>query len=187
MHYEDPEGGGFFMTSNDHERLPAREKPSYDGAEPAGNSVAAMNLVRIYELTGGDRHRQKAEGIFRAFSKTIERTPAALAAMLLALDFHLDRAKQVLIVTPDSLAQAEPFLAKFRRKFIPNRILTVVTENELPRQADIVPLLKHKRALQGKATAYVCEQKVCELPTVDPEVFAEQIMKVEFLPRSKGS
>ena len=37
--YEDPENGGFFMTSNDHEQLLAREKPNYDGAEPSGNSV----------------------------------------------------------------------------------------------------------------------------------------------------
>ena len=82
LHYEDPEKGGFFMTSNDHERLLVREKPNYDGAEPAGNSVAAMNLMRIYELTGDDRYRRKAESVFRAFSKTIARTPAALPEML---------------------------------------------------------------------------------------------------------
>ncbi|MCP5115160.1 MAG: thioredoxin domain-containing protein, partial [bacterium] len=39
-HYEDP-AGGFFLTSDDHEKLLAREKPAYDGAEPSGNSVAA--------------------------------------------------------------------------------------------------------------------------------------------------
>ena len=177
--YEDPEGGGFFMTSNDHERLLAREKPSYDGAEPAGNSIAAMNLVRLHELTGDDRYRQKAETTFRAFSKTIERSPAGLSEMLLALDFHLDRAKQILIVTPGSREQGRPFLAELRRRFVPNRILSVVAEDELPMHVDSVPLLKDKRALRGKTTAYVCEQRVCELPTSDPAVFATQIGKVE--------
>ena len=178
-HYEDSTGGGFFMTSNDHERLLAREKPGYDGAEPAGNSVAAMNLVRLHELTGDDRYRRKAESTFRAFSKTIERSPAALSEMLLALDFHLDRAKQILIVAPDSRAQAEPFLTELRQSFVPNRILGIVTEDELPRHVDSVPLLKDKRAIRGKTTAYVCEQQVCELPTSDPAVFAAQITKVE--------
>ena len=170
------------MTSNDHERLLAREKPNYDGAEPAGNSVAAMNLVRFHELTGDDRYRRKAESTFRAFSKTIERSPAALSEMLLALDFHLDRAKQILIVAPDSRAQAEPFLTELRRSFVPNRILSVVAQHELPSHVDNVPLLKDKRAIRGKTTAYVCEQQVCELPTSDPAVFAAQILKVEPLP-----
>ena len=181
-HYEDSSAGGFFMTSNDHERLLAREKPNYDGAEPAGNSVAAMNLVRFHELTGDDRYRRKAESTFRAFSKTIERSPAALSEMLLALDFHLDRAKQILIVAPDSRAQAEPFLIELRRSFVPNRILSVVAQHELPAHVDNVPLLKDKRAIRGKTTAYVCEQQVCDLPTSDPAVFAAQIIKVEPLP-----
>ena len=184
LHYEDPEKGGFFMTSNDHERLLVREKPNYDGAEPSGNSVAAMNLMRIHELTGDDRYRRKAESVFRAFSKTIARAPAALPEMLLALDFYLDRVKQVLIVTPNSRTQAEPFLAELRRRFVPNCILSVVTTSELPTHVDVVPLLRGKRVLKGKTTAYVCEQKACELPTVTPEVFAAQIMRVEPLPRN---
>ena len=176
--YEDSAAGGFFMTSNDHERLLAREKPSYDGAEPAGNSVAAMNLVRLHELTGDDRYRRKAESTFRAFSKTIERSPAALSEMLLALDFHLDRAKQILIVAPESRAEAEPFLTELRRRFVPNRILGIVAESELSKHVENVPLLKDKRAIRGKITAYVCEQRICELPTSDPAVFAAQIARV---------
>ena len=50
--FEDREGGGFFQTSHDHEQLLAREKPSYDGAEPSGNSVHALNLLRLAEMTG---------------------------------------------------------------------------------------------------------------------------------------
>jgi uncharacterized protein YyaL (SSP411 family) len=60
QHYEDHENGGFFLTSNDHEALLAREKPAYDGAEPSGNSVAVLNLLRLYEFTTDEKYRLRA-------------------------------------------------------------------------------------------------------------------------------
>ncbi len=183
--YEDKKNGGFFMTSDDHEQLLAREKPSYDGAEPAGNSVAVMNLLRLHELTTDDRYRQRAVRAFRAFEKIFTRSPAALSEMLLALDFHLDTAKEIVIVTPRSREEAEPMLARLRETFVPNRILSVATEGDgMAAHVKLVPLLEDKTALKGKPTAYVCERRVCELPTSDPEIFAEQIRKVKRLPQS---
>ena len=55
--FADEEHGGWFRTAGDHERLIAREKPSYDGAEPAGGSVALLNAVRMHTFTGDDRWR----------------------------------------------------------------------------------------------------------------------------------
>jgi uncharacterized protein YyaL (SSP411 family) len=70
-----------------------------------------------------------------------------------------------------------------RRTFLPNRVLAAVTQGaQLDAHAALVPLLEEKRALRGQPTAYVCERRVCELPTGDPEVFAKQIGKVEPLP-----
>ena len=184
--YEDEVAGGFFMTSDDHERLLAREKPAYDGAEPSGNSVALLNLLRLYEFTTRDEYRQRVEKAFRAFENVLSRSPAALSEMLLALDFHLDTPKEVVIVAPEAREQAEPFLVKLRETWLPNRILAVVSEgSEMEEQTQLIPLLEGKRAIKGKTTAYVCEQRVCELPTSDPEVFAEQIGKVELLSEEK--
>ena len=182
-HYQDEENGGFFMTSDDHEKLLAREKPSYDGAEPSGNSVAAMNLVRLHEFTTEDRYRETADRVFQAFDPILKKSPAALSEMLLALDFQLDTAKEVIIVTPASRGEAEPFLARLRKSFLPNRVLAVVPEHELAAHAKLIPFVEGKRAIKGKPTAYVCERRVCELPTSDPEVFARQIAKVEPLLR----
>ncbi len=183
-HYQDEQNGGFFMTSDDHEKLLAREKPSYDGAEPSGNSVAVMNLVRLHEFTTEDRYRETAAQALRAFDPILKKSPAALSEMLLALDFHLDTPKEVIIVTPESRGQAEPFLVQLRQTFLPNRILAVVSEPELSGHAKLLPLIEGKRAIKGKPTAYVCEKRVCELPTSDPEVFARQIGKVSPLERS---
>ena len=181
--YEDKQHGGFFMTSNDHETLLAREKPTYDGAEPSGNSVTVLNLLRLHEFTTDDRYRQRAEKALQAFSGTLQAQPTALSEMLLALAFHLDMPKEIIIVTPEGQRQsAEPLLAQLRPIFLPNRVVLVVSQgDELDRHATIIPLLKHKRALQNRATAYVCEQGFCELPTHDPAVFARQIATVDSL------
>ena len=178
--FEDERHGGYFMTSDDHESLLAREKPAYDGAEPSGNSVQALNLMRLHEWTTDDRYRRRAERTLVAFGERIARAPAALSEMLLAVDFHLDTPREVVIVTPAAREEAEPFLAKLRSTFLPNRVLAVAAEGaDLTAQARLVPLLQGKLALKGQATAYVCERGVCKLPTSDPQVFARQIRKVE--------
>jgi len=180
--YEDKSVGGFFLTSSDHEKLLAREKPAHDGAEPSGNSVQLMNLLRLNEFTSNDRYRQRAERAMGAFGDVLERVPAALSEMLLAVDFHLCTPKEVVIVAPGSRASAEPLLAEFRSTFLPNRILAVVPEGkELAEQAKVIPLVEHKVAQKGKATAYVCERGVCELPTTAPDVFARQLNRVQKL------
>ncbi len=188
-HYEDPAAGGFFLTSDDHETLLARQKPAYDGAEPSGNSVHVLNLLRLHEFTTQDEYRRRAERALGAFHSMLAESPAALSEMLLAVDFHLDTAKQILIVAPGAPAEAEPLLARFRAAFVPNRILSVVAEGApLAAHAKVVPLLEDKRALKGRPTAYVCERRVCELPTSDPEVFAKQLGKARPLdPPQPGS
>lgn len=181
-HYEDKQAGGFFMTSNDHEELLAREKPSYDRAEPSGNSVQALNLLRLYEFTTEDHYQVRAGRTLQAFGDILKRAPAALSELLLAVDYHLDTPKEIVIITPKSRAEAEPFLTQLRTTFLPNRIVAIAAEGEeLVAQARLVPLVENKIAQGGKATAYVCEQRVCELPTTNPAVFAQQISKVRTL------
>jgi len=179
--FEDPEGGGFFLIGEGHEPLLAREKPASDGAEPSGNSVHALNLLRLHELTTDDGYRRRAERTLTAFAPSLAGQPAALPEMLLAVEFHHDVPKEIVIVTP-SLKEAEPFLARLRRTFLPNRVLAVVKASDVEERADIVPLVRGKLALGGQATAYVCEQQVCKRPTSDPEVFARQIRATSTMP-----
>lgn len=182
-HYEDKENGGFFMTSNDHEALIAREKPSFDGALPSGNSVAVLNLLRLNEFTTKERYRKRAEKALAAFSGTLASHPMALAEMLLAVDFYLDSPKQIILVAPEGKkAGVEPFMHEFRNQYLPNRILSVVTEGEdLESQAKVIPLVKGKIAQAEKVTAYVCESGTRKLPTSDPKEFARQIKTVKTL------
>ena len=177
--YEDTSGGGFFRTAADQVSLLTREKPTFDAAEPSGNSVAVHNLLRLHELTTDDRYRVRAERAFEAFGAMLAERPSAVSEMLLAVDYQLDSPKEIVLVVSDGRDDAATFLAELRARFLPNRILMIVAEGEeLERQARVVPLLDGKTARDGRATAYVCENRICDLPTTDPAVFATQIATV---------
>ncbi|MEE9279114.1 MAG: thioredoxin domain-containing protein [Myxococcota bacterium] len=179
--YADGEHGGYFKTARGHERLLAREKPGRDAALPSGNSVTALNLLRLAEFSGDPAYLERAGRLFSAFSATLERAPMALNELLLALDYHLDATKEIIVVGPASGADPSEMLAPLRASYVPNRILAVVTEDSIEAHAALVPLVEGKVAQRGRVTAYVCEDRVCELPTSDPEVFARQIRKVKLL------
>ncbi len=176
-HFADA-SGGFFLTADDDEALLAREKPAYDGAEPSGNSIAAMNLLRLAEFRSDDGARHLGESVLGAFAPQL-RDGDSLPAMLSALDFALDKPLEVVVVTPAPGAAAALQEAQ-RRIFVPNRIYVLATEGEdHAAQSRLVPLLEGKRARGGKATAYVCRGRTCDLPTSDPRVFAAQLDRVE--------
>src|SRR5262249_2039279 len=89
QHFSDKERGGFFYTSNDHEKLFARAKDQHDGAQPSGNSMAARNLVRLWNKTGDVRYRELAEKTMKAFSVPLKAAPSSMTTMAAALDLYL--------------------------------------------------------------------------------------------------
>lgn len=177
--FEDIEDGGFYMTGQGHEELIAREKPHYDGAVPSGNSIAVLNLLRFGEFTANPRYRSRAEKAFKAFMGSSEVNPVALSEMLVALDFYLDKPKEIIVIAPGEKEKgADHLIGTFRTKFVPNRILAVVGEGkDLEVQKKIIPLVEGKEARQGKTTAYVCESGACGLPATNQDEFLKQIEK----------
>lgn len=175
-HFWDDAGGGYFLSADDTERLLAREKPAYDGALPSGNAVAAGNLLRLTEFTTRPEYRTRAEACFATFAAQLRNRPTSLPKLLSALDFALDRPKEIAIVKAAPYDDAEPFLARLRGTFLPNRVLAVVTQGEdSAAHQRLIPWLEAKIAIGGRVTAYVCERHVCKLPTDDPDTFAQQI------------
>lgn len=175
--YEDEKEGGFFMAGQHNEKLIAKEKPHYDGAEPSGNSVALLNLLRLGELTSDDEYRKRAEKALHAFGHELSVFPMSLSEMLIAVDFLQAKPKEIAIVTPEGrLEEARPFLAELNRHFVPHRTLVVVSEGPmLQEHAQIIPWIKDKVSENGRTIAYVCEKGVCKIPTTDPVNFGKQI------------
>ncbi|HYQ80223.1 MAG TPA: thioredoxin domain-containing protein [Anaeromyxobacteraceae bacterium] len=178
--FADRERGGWFATAEDHERLIAREKPSHDGAEPSGASVAALNALRLGAFTAEDRWRQVAERALRAYADILARSPHALHDMLLAVDFRSDDAREVVLVWPAGQPAPEPFLEVLRRTFLPNRALAGAPEGaELQALGEVAPVTREKRAAGGRPTAYVCERGACRLPAIEPDKLRAQVEPVK--------
>ncbi len=89
-HHLDKKDGAFYFTSHDHEKLFARAKDQYDGAQPAGNSVAAHDLVRLYQKTKNERYLKLAEKTIKALSAPLKGAPTSLTGLAEALGMYLD-------------------------------------------------------------------------------------------------
>src|SRR5205085_12437258 len=88
--FEDTQNGGFFSTAAGDGSLVLRVKEDYDGAEPSGNSAAALNLLRLAQITGRADFRDSAERLLAAFGSRLSVAPMALPQMLVACDFRLN-------------------------------------------------------------------------------------------------
>jgi len=77
----------------------------------------------------------------------------------------------------DQMAGLDALLAPLRETFVPSRFVLVVTPGD-PALAELVPAARGKLARDGRATAYVCRDRVCDAPTSDPAVLREQVSRV---------
>jgi hypothetical protein len=160
-HFWDPAAGGFFFTSDDHEALIVRSKPSFDGSIPSGNSIAAMNLLRLYHYTGTAAYLQRAEAVLRLFAEPLRAQPFGFANLAAAVDFHANGPREIALVGDAAAPQTAALLAHIRRAYIPNRTLLVLDpRSPSPRP----PLLEGKESLGGQPTVYVCHRMTCSPP-----------------------
>ncbi|MBC5800978.1 MAG: thioredoxin domain-containing protein [Candidatus Eremiobacteraeota bacterium] len=174
--FGDAEHGGWFRSATDHEKLIAREKPNYDGAEPSGASVALLNALRLHTITGDDRPRRSAERALHAYAPTLRAQPGALHDMLLALDYFIAAPREIVLVWRAGEGPPAAFVDPLRREFLPNRALLGAAEGaDFDALAQLAPLTTGKVTLSGRPTAYVCERGACRLPTIDPVVMEAQI------------
>jgi uncharacterized protein len=184
-HYLDAKHGGFFTTPDDGEPLLVREKPSYDGAQPSGTSVAVLNLLRLYELTTEARYRALAEKTLGAFGASLEHNPLEMPKLAAALDFALDKPKEVIVVGRDG-DRGDALIDAVRKTFLPNRVIVIAEEGPpLERIQKLAPIIDNKRAIGQRPTAYVCTDRVCQAPTSSAEVLRKQLTLVEPLPLDK--
>jgi uncharacterized protein YyaL (SSP411 family) len=161
--FADPERGGFFTTSDDHEQLIARRKDIDDHPIPAGNSAAAYGLLRLAALTGEHRYTEQAEGVFALHGRVAATHPQAVAHLLRAIDFHLAPVREVALVASPGADGLGPFAEVVRSKLRPYLVLAGGPEgSERPE------LMLERRAVDGHAAAYVCERFACRAPVTEP-------------------
>lgn len=164
--FEDKSVGGFFSTAAGVSDLVLRMKDDYDGAEPSGNSAALVALLRLAHFTDRTDYRESAERILEALGGKIAEQPVAAPQMLVGLDYYLATRREVVIAGAKELPETHEFLREIRSRFLPHTI-TLLSDSTF------FPSAREMRALDGKTTAYVCENYACQLPTSQLASFIE--------------
>ncbi len=174
-HFRDDEAGGFYFTPDDVAAALVRFKDAHDGAVPAGNSVQLMNLLRLSVIRDRKDLAAEAEAALRCFSAAVEANPASAERMLAAADFYHRRPREIVLIAPRPGEDLKRLVSVAWRTYVPNRVIVGALEADLPAAAKKVPLLAERKALGGRATAYVCENFVCKSPTTEPEALRKQL------------
>ncbi len=171
----DEEGELFYDTPADHEELVTRPRDVYDNAAPSGTSVATDVLLRLSLLLDRDDYRARAEAVLDSLSGGMERLPGAFGRLLAALDFHLSRPREVVIVGDLSSPDTQALVDIVYARYLPNKVVAGrAPEDE--EAAGFLPLLAERPTRDGRPTAYVCEGYACKNPTTDPEELAGQLV-----------
>ena len=164
----DDKNGGFFLGSDQSEKLIVRSKTAYDGAIPSGNSVAVMNMVKLTRITGNTKWAELAEKTIRAFSEDVNRTPTGYTLMLTGFMFDTQNSKEIVIVGDSRNRNTTKFLHTIRASYAPHKVLlfkdTSVSDNRLEQLANWTST---QNSINGKPTAYVCKNFACNQPTSD--------------------
>ncbi|MEK6673599.1 MAG: thioredoxin domain-containing protein [Nitrospirota bacterium] len=167
-HFWDNSHGGFFFSADDSESMLIRNKEFYDGAVPSGNSAAILNLLRLARITADPQLEKKAASLMRAFSTTVRQRPSAHTLMMSGVDFGTGPSHEVVITGDLKAADTKAMLSAIRRKFLPNKVVIFKPIGQNASEiTDIASFTKYHVSIDGKATAYVCIDYNCKLPTTD--------------------
>jgi uncharacterized protein YyaL (SSP411 family) len=171
--FEDPEEGAFFSTAAGNSDLVLRIKDDYDGAEPSSNSIAVMVLLRLAAITGSREFDESALRALRAFAGRMKSQAVTIPQMLAAYMFSEKKPKQIVLAGERSSPGMDEMLAEVRRRFLPNAVVLLLDEAGRERLSRWSPAVEQMQALEGRATAYVCEDFACQLPVTGLEELAK--------------
>lgn len=176
--------GGYFSTTPDPSLL-VRMKDQADNVEPAASSIAALNLLRLSQMTDSKTLRQRATDTLNSYSERLATSPANLPQMLVALDFSLAKPKQIVIASDAQSTGLPAMVDAAYSPYLANRVI-MYADGATSQQflAQGLSFLKDVTPLKSRATAYVCENYACQLPTSDLAEFAKLLK--QSAPKSGG-
>ncbi|HEV8377569.1 MAG TPA: thioredoxin domain-containing protein, partial [Tepidisphaeraceae bacterium] len=178
------EAGGYFASSAADQTLLLRIKESSDNAEPAASSVATLNLLRLAQMTDDKALREKADKTLAHFASRLADHPAAMPQMLSAALFGMSKPKQIIIASKGDTPDRQAMLKEIYREYLPNKIILGADGAEGQRfLSERVAVIEDISAIDGKATAYVCENYVCKLPTADLAELRKMLLPTSAAPR----
>jgi uncharacterized protein len=170
--YWDDSSGGLFDTARgrggEEGLLPARVKPVQDTPTPSPNGVAGVALMRLHELTGDSRWRERAGALVAAFAGGAVELGLHGSAFLLALDWYLNPGAHLVVVGDEGDETADEMHRVALAGFAPRRVVQRLT----PAEADagrLPPAIAGMLAAAGGTRAYACVGTSCSLPAATVE------------------
>ncbi len=172
------EHGGYFSTADGDPNILLRMKEDYDGAEPSPNSVAALNLLRLAQLTDRPEFHDRATKTLGVFSDRLTKAPTSVPQMLCALDASLAKPRQIVIAGPRDGAETRALLREVHAHFLPDKILLLADGAAGQKWlGERLEFLQTASPIEGHAAAFVCEGFVCQLPVTDVTRLRELLKK----------
>jgi len=166
----DRERGGFFFYGSDSEQLITRPKEVYDGAVPSGNSVAALNIIRLARMTGREDLPDLAHSLFKAFAGTVSAYPRAHTFFLTAYQTAIAPSREIVIAGKAESDGVRRMVEAVHREFLPDTVLIFRPDNGEAREIEeLAPFTRDHRAINGLPAAYICENFSCRKPTTEVE------------------
>jgi uncharacterized protein YyaL (SSP411 family) len=167
-HFWDEDGSGLYLTPDDGESLLVRKKEIYDGAIPSGNSVAMLNLLRLGRMTANSDLEEKAARISSAFSRSVKQLPSAHTQLMVALDFGIGPCYEVVIAGNTQAEDTKAMVRALSTHFLPNKVVLLnPSGRESTEITKLAKFIKNQSSIGSRATAYVCMNYNCKLPTTD--------------------
>jgi uncharacterized protein YyaL (SSP411 family) len=165
---------GLRQTGNDAEALVVRPRERTDDVTASGPSAAAELFARLSHLTGETDQDARARAIAATAGALPEQAPQGFGHLWCVLDLLDGPVREVAIIGVPGADDTRALTAEiFAARYLPNTQLAIgAPDGEAVRR---VPLLRDRRLVEGKATAYVCERFVCQLPVTTTEALAAQL------------
>lgn len=165
----DEKASGYFDTRKSS-GLIYRKKSAFDGAAHSTNSLSALNLGKLYQITGDDAHRLRLEALLKNVGGSLQRSPTGLSGSLSAL-YHWYGSHESIIVVSDN----EAWWRAAAKEYQPERTLVrVASEEQQAVLKDSIPFLP---AWTGQSASYVCKDFACGLPLGDLGAFQQRLQK----------
>jgi uncharacterized protein YyaL (SSP411 family) len=166
--------GGFFFDAGKERSMLVRSKIDHDSAEPSGNSIAVLNLLRLSQMTGHQEWYQLAERTLALFAERLRTAPTEMPQMLVALDFYLVHPKQIIVAGEIGSEETKAVLRVINERFIPSKVVMLAEGGEGQKElSEYNPIIQNMGMRDGKPTVYLCENFACKLPINDTDVLRE--------------
>ena len=176
--FADDAAGGYFANAAGDTSVLLRLKGDNDGAEPSANSIAVRNLARLGSLLHREDWLTLARRTAGAFGPQLERAPLSMPQMLASAAWLEGSPKQILIQGERSSLVTQRLLTEVWSRFLPRRALALIDASSRPFFTARVPLVADFPAGDSSgATAYVCENFTCQMPTSDPVAMAKLLTR----------